>query len=122
MHQGFGISVTLPRVVGIQMASLLIATGRRIDGAQAVRIGLADVLAEPGQERQAARALAEEIAMSAPLAVMSSRQTLRAGLADSVEAIIDREASEQEWQVLTSDFAEGNKAMRERRDPEFTGN
>jgi len=122
MHQGFGISVTLPRVVGIQMASLLIATGRRIDGAQAVRIGLADVLAEPGEERQAARALAEEIAKSAPLAVMSSRQTLRAGLADAVDAIIDREASEQEWQVLTNDFAEGNKAMRERRDPEFTGN
>ncbi|MNL57428.1 Carnitinyl-CoA dehydratase [compost metagenome] len=104
------------------MASLLIATGRRIDGAQAVRIGLADVLAEPGEERQAARALAEEISKSAPLAVMSSRQTLRAGLADAVDAIIDREASEQEWQVLTNDFAEGNKAMRERRDPEFTGN
>jgi enoyl-CoA hydratase/carnithine racemase len=101
---------------------LLIATGRRIDGAQAVRIGLADVLAAPGEERQAARALAEEIALSAPLAVMSSRQTLRAGLADAVEAIIDREATEQEWQVLTRDFAEGNKAMRERRVPEFTGN
>jgi enoyl-CoA hydratase/carnithine racemase len=122
MHQGFGISVTLPRVVGLQMASLLIATGRRIDGAEAVRIGLADVLAAPGEERQAARALAEEIAMSAPLAVMSSRQTLRAGLADAVEAILDREASEQEWQVLTRDFAEGNKAMHERRVPEFTGN
>jgi len=53
---------------------------------------------------------------------MSSRQTLRAGLADSVDAIINREANEQEWQVLTSDFAEGNKAMRERRVPEFTGN
>jgi enoyl-CoA hydratase/carnithine racemase len=100
----------------------LIATGRRIDGAEAVRIGLADVLAAPGEERQAARALAEDIALSAPLAVMSSRQTLRAGLADSVDAIIDREATEQEWQVLTSDFAEGNKAMRERRVPEFTGN
>ena len=122
MHQGFGISVTLPRVVGLQMASLLIATGRRIDGAEAVRIGLADVLAAPGEERQAARDLAEEIALSAPLAVMSSRQTLRAGLADSVDAIINREANEQEWQVLTSDFAEGNKAMRERRVPEFTGN
>ncbi|MFZ3025204.1 enoyl-CoA hydratase/isomerase family protein [Pseudomonas sp.] len=122
MHQGFGISVTLPRVVGVQMASLLIATGRRIDGVEAARIGLADMLAEPGQERQAARALAEEIAASAPLAVMSSRETLRTGLADAVDAIIDREASEQGWQVRTTDFAEGNKAMRERRDPVFNGN
>lgn len=122
MHQGFGISVTLPRVVGVQMASLLIATGRRIDGVEAARIGLADMLAEPGQERQVARALAEEIAASAPLAVMSSRETLRTGLADAVDAIIDREASEQGWQVRTTDFAEGNQAMRERRDPVFTGN
>ncbi|MGH8348764.1 MAG: enoyl-CoA hydratase/isomerase family protein, partial [Pseudomonas sp.] len=60
IHQGFGISVTMPRLVGPQMAALLIATGRRIDGCEAVRIGLADVLAEPGEERRMARELAEE--------------------------------------------------------------
>ena len=121
IHQGFGISVTMPRVVGPQMASLLIATGRRIDGREAVRIGLADVLAEPGLERQAARELAEEIAASAPRAVMSSRETLRMGLADAVDTIIDREASEQEWQIVSADFAEGISAMAERRPPVFTG-
>jgi len=121
IHQGFGISVTLPRVVGIQMASLLIATGRRIDGREAVRIGLADVLADVGGERAAAMALATEIAQSSPLAVMSSRETLRTGLADAVDAVIDREAQEQEWQIVTADFAEGNRAMAERRLPEFTG-
>ncbi|WP_442114192.1 enoyl-CoA hydratase/isomerase family protein [Pseudomonas sp. NUPR-001] len=121
IHQGFGISVTLPRVVGIQMASLLIATGRRIDGREAVRIGLADVLADVGGEREAALALAREIAQCSPLAVMSSRETLRAGLADAVDAVIDREASEQEWQIVTADFAEGNRAMAERRLPVFTG-
>jgi len=122
IHQGFGISVTLPRLVGVQMASLLIATGRRIDGREAVRIGLADVLAEPGEERLEARRLAEEIAASAPGAVMSSRETLRLGLADAVENVIDREASEQEWQIVTADFAEGTRAMAERRLPNFTGN
>lgn len=121
IHQGFGISVTMPRLVGPQMASLLIATGRRIDGREAVRIGLADVLAEPGTERHKARELAEEIAVSAPGAVMSSRETLRMGLADAVDRIIDREASEQEWQIVSADFAEGTRAMAERRTPVFTG-
>jgi len=121
IHQGFGISVTMPRLVGPQMASLLIATGRRIDGREAVRIGLADVLAESGQERQVARQLAEEIASSAPMAVMSSRETLRMGLADAVDKIIDREASEQEWQIVSTDFAEGINAMAERRSPVFNG-
>jgi enoyl-CoA hydratase/carnithine racemase len=121
IHPGFGISVTMPRLVGPQMASLLIATGRRIDGCEAVRIGLADVLAEPGEERRMARELAEEIAASAPAAVMSSRETLRMGLADAVDRIIDREASEQEWQIVSADFAEGTRAMAERRTPVFSG-
>ncbi|MNH44743.1 enoyl-CoA hydratase [compost metagenome] len=79
------------------------------------------MLAEAGGERAAALALATEIAQSSPLAVMSSRETLRAGLADAVDAVIDREAQEQEWQIVTADFAEGNRAMAERRLPEFTG-
>ena len=121
IHQGFGLSVTLPRLVGPQQAALLLATARRIDGAEAVRIGLADVLVEPGQERQAARDLAAEIAQSAPLAVMSSRETLRKGLAEQIEQAVDREASEQEWQIVSADFAEGTRAMLERRVPVFIG-
>lgn len=121
IHQGFGISVTLPRLVGEQMAALLIATGRRIDGREAVRIGLADVLAEVGQERQAAFELAREIAESAPLAVMSSRGTLRRGLADAVQEVLELELAEQQWLARTEDFVEGNRAMAARRLPVFNG-
>ncbi len=42
-HPGFGLTYTLPRLVGVQQASLLFYTGRRIPGDEAVRIGLADV-------------------------------------------------------------------------------
>jgi len=120
-HQGFGMSVTFPRVVGVQTAALLLHTGRRIDGKEALRIGLADAFAEPGQLLATARALCDEIAASAPLAVMSTRATLRAGLFEAIDKMVDHEASEQEWQMQTADFVEGVAAMTERRTPVFTG-
>jgi enoyl-CoA hydratase/carnithine racemase len=120
-HPGFGLSATLPRLVGEQQAALLFYTGRRIDGARAVEIGLADVLVEPGQELVQAWALAQEIATSAPLAVQSTRATLRAGLADRIEAINRQELAAQLTQFPSEDFKEGVAAMAERRLPRFVG-
>lgn len=121
LHAGFGLSVTLPRVVGAQMAALLFYTGRRIGGEEAARIGLVDVLAPQDGLREAAMGLAAEIASSAPLAVTSMRETLRVGLADAVAAVTDRELAEQEKHFATADLAEGLLAMAERRAPNFTG-
>lgn len=118
-HPGFGLSVTLPRVIGQQKAALLFYTGRRIGGEEAHAIGLIDVLAASGEVRTAALALATEIAQSAPIAVVSTRRTLRRGLADAVAAITDHELSEQQQHFESADFKEGVKAMAERRLPIF---
>jgi enoyl-CoA hydratase/carnithine racemase len=120
-HPGFGLSVTLPRVIGPQQAALLFYTGRRITGTQAHAIGLVDVLAEAGGLREAALSLATEIAQSAPLAVMSTRATLRRGLADAIAAATEHELAEQGKHFATEDFAEGVKAMAQRRLPVFRG-
>ena len=120
-HPGFGLSVTLPRVVGAQKAALLFYTGRRIDGTEAGSMGLVDLLAPAGGVREAAMALAQEIAISAPIAVSSTRRTLRRGLADAVAAITDHELSEQQQHFQTEDFKEGIAAMAERRPPAFQG-
>ena len=119
-HPGFGLSITLPRVVGEQKAALLFYTGRRIGGEEAHAIGLVDVLAPQTELRDAALALAKEIAQSAPLAVVSTRRTLRRGLADAIAAITDHELTEQQRQFETEDFKEGVKAMAERRLPAFS--
>jgi enoyl-CoA hydratase/carnithine racemase len=120
-HPGFGLTTTLPRLVGPQKAALLFYTGRRVPGDEAVAMGLADLLAPQAEVRSAALALAREIAESSPLAVVSTRETLRRGLADDIEAATERELVEQEWQRRTEDFREGVKAMAERRLPDFKG-
>jgi enoyl-CoA hydratase/carnithine racemase len=120
-HPGFGLTVTLPRLVGPQQAALLFYTGRRISGAEAVRIGLADQLVPQEEVRTAAQALALEIAQSSPLAVLATRETLRRGLIDAVEAATERELVEQDWLRQTEDFREGIKAYGERRLPDFKG-
>ena len=118
-HPGFALSFTLPRLIGAQKAALLLYTGRRINGEEAVRIGLADELASQDTVRARAQALANEIALSAPIAVESTRATLRAGLVDAVRAAVEREASEQALHFQTSDFREGIAATAQRRDPVF---
>jgi enoyl-CoA hydratase/carnithine racemase len=118
-HPGFGLSITRPRVVGEQKAALLFYTGRRIGGEEAHAIGLVDVLAPQATLREAAMALAAEIAQSAPIAVVSTRRTLRRGLADAIAGITDHELSEQQQHFDTEDFKEGVKAMAERRLPQF---
>jgi 2-(1,2-epoxy-1,2-dihydrophenyl)acetyl-CoA isomerase len=120
-HQGFGLSVTLPAIVGQQRALELLYTGRRISGDEAARIGLADRLASPGDLRAVAHALAAEIAGSAPLAVRSIRATMRGGLAAQIQAATDREGAEQDRLRQTADFAEGIRASSQRRPPRFEG-
>ena len=120
-HPGFGLTEVLPRLVGAQTAALLFYTARRIGGEEAVRIGLADVLAPADLLLTEALALAEEIAASAPLAILSIRETLRRGLVDAVERATERELVEQEWQRRTADFKEGVAATSERRAAKFVG-
>ena len=120
-HPGFGLSVTLPRLIGAQKTAMLFYTGRRIDGEEAVAIGLADVLVPLDQVRAKAIELAREIAISAPIAVQSTRATLRAGLADAVRVATAHEGAEQIKQFRTEDFKEGVAAMTARRLPEFKG-
>ena len=120
-HHGFALSETLPAIVGQQRALELLYTGRRIDGEEAARIGLADRVVPLADLRREANDLAAEIAASAPLAVASIRQTMRGDIAKRVRAATDRELVEQDRLQQTNDWREGVKAMADRRTPDFTG-
>ncbi len=120
-HPGFGLTHTLPRLIGKQNAALLFLTARRINATEALALGLIDQIADPANLLTAAHALAAEIAANAPLAIRSTRATLRAGLADAIRTATNHEFSEQQWLMKTDDFKEGVQSVNERRPGRFTG-
>jgi len=117
LHHGFGLTVTLPAIVGQQRALSLLYTGLGITGEDAAAQGLVDHLAS--DVRAGAHELAAQIAAAGPLAIRSIRATMRGDLAARVQAATDHERAEQEKLWQTADFAEGVKATAERRSPKF---
>lgn len=120
-HPGFGLTHTLPRAIGHQKAALMFLTARRVKGEEAFEMGLMDQMSTLDTLRQDAWDLAREIAVNSPLALTSTRDTLRAGLADAVKAQTDHELHEQTWLRKTEDFKEGVAATHDRRLPNWAG-
>jgi len=120
-HPGFGLTATLPELVGKNNAELIFYTSRRIGGEEATRMSLANVCVPQDQVRSEALKLASEIAECSPLGLLSTRATMRAGLADRVMAATNHELAEQTRLRATEDFREGIKATEERRVANFKG-
>ncbi|MDP1872736.1 enoyl-CoA hydratase/isomerase family protein [Phenylobacterium sp.] len=120
-HPGFGLTHTLPRVIGAQKADLMFLTGRRVRAQDALAWGLVDELVPADELRQSAFALAAELAENAPLAVVATRKTTRGALAEAVRAATAHEHVQQTTLRATEDFAEGVAAVNERRPGQFKG-
>jgi len=98
-----GGTVRLPRLVGEGRALELIMTGRKVDAEECLRIGLCERLAPKGQARQAAEAMAREIARFPQTSLRADRRSvyLQYGLSE-------RSALEREWINCAGTFkAEG---------------
>jgi enoyl-CoA hydratase/carnithine racemase len=120
-HPGFALSVTLPRLIGQQRAHGMMMTAARYRPEAVAPWGLVDRLADSGCARDMALGLAQEIAANAPLALMATRATMRAGLADAVRAALAHEHTEQQQLKDSDDYREGVSAVFERRAARFTG-
>ncbi|GAB1640147.1 crotonase/enoyl-CoA hydratase family protein [Krasilnikovia sp. MM14-A1259] len=75
-----GGTVRLPRIVGLGRALDLILTGRPVDAAEALAIGLANRVVEPGRAVETAREIAEQIAAFPYACVLADRASTYAGL------------------------------------------
>jgi enoyl-CoA hydratase len=121
LHPGMGASWTLPRLVGPAIAAELLYSSRILDGAEAARIGLANRAVAPDRVVPDSRALAQEIAACAPLAVRSLKQALERSAGATLEDQLSFEASEQAVHFESEDVHEGIAAVRGKRDPRFQG-
>ena len=120
-HPGFGLTYMLPRLIGPQHAAEMFLNSERYSPEAVATWGLIDRIADADKLMTESLAFATNIAANAPLALIATRATLRVGLVDAVRAAIEREHSEQLKLKDTDDFAEGVRAMNERRLGNFRG-
>lgn len=118
---GAGGTQTLPRRVGKSLAKELIWTGRRVDAEQALAMRLIDHLVEPGTALARARALMQEIAARAPLALMQSKAAIERGAALTLADGMAFESDAVFTLYFSQDRDEGLAALRDKRPARFEG-
>ena len=89
---GLGSTQRLPRLVGRGAASLLLFSGKMIDAAEALRIGLVDKIVPHDALAAEVSALAEGIARQARCAVQQTKRCIRHGLESGLESGLSYEA------------------------------
>ena len=111
----------LPRLIGWSKAAELIFTGRTLDADQCLELGLVSRVVPDALLLKEARALAEEIAGNAPLAVQAAKRMMRMGLSEAFDEHVHHVFLQLLPLFRTNDFREGMKSFLEKRPPRFEG-
>jgi enoyl-CoA hydratase len=119
MHPGMAATTMLPEAIGMAAARDLLLTGRSVDADEALRLGLVSAVFDDVVE--GVGAIAEQVAVNAPLPTRLTKLALRDGGHADFEAGLQWEALAQPVTLATTDLQEGLAAARERRRPRFTG-
>jgi enoyl-CoA hydratase len=118
---GYGGTQRLPRLIGRGAALQMILTGDTIDGAEAARLGLANIVVEPDALLTAARAMAVTMLKNAPIAIARAIEAVDVGLDATLEDGLRLEARLFGSLESTADMREGTGAFLEKRPPRFRG-
>ena len=118
---GAGGTQRLPRLIGRSRAKELIFTARRLDAAEAERLGLVDRVVPAGTALDAALALAREILPNGPVAVRMAKLAVNRGVELDRESGMAFEQACYAQVIPTKDRLEGLAAFREKRKPHYTG-
>jgi enoyl-CoA hydratase/carnithine racemase len=120
-HPGFGLTCSLPRLIGPQKAAWMMLSSERVKADTALAWGLVDRLVADDDLLAEAHRMAGEIADNAPLALVAVRSTLMNGFAEEMAATMRHEHVQQSILKATADYREGVASVFERRDANFTG-
>jgi enoyl-CoA hydratase len=119
---GFGGTQRLPRIIGKGRAKLMLYTGDLIDATEAYRIGLVELVTEPGELMTTAKKIAKKITTKAPLALRQAKLALNSGMEMTLPAACIFEIEASSMCFSTADQKEGMTAFVEKRKPNFSGN
>jgi enoyl-CoA hydratase/carnithine racemase len=109
----------LPSVVGVGRAKEMIMTSKLIDGTEAERIGLVNRVASADELDATTDALVTELLNCAPIAVGLAKRAIDLAAKPALAASLEQEVAIQELCAASSDFAEGTRAVKEKREPSF---
>jgi enoyl-CoA hydratase/carnithine racemase len=121
LHPGMLATALLSRAVTQTWAAELLYTGRIVTGAEALHMGLVNRAVTSDRVLAEARALAEQIASNAPIALRYVKEGLRLSFREMAAHASAWEGFAQPVTMATEDVQEGLRAVRERRPPDFQG-
>jgi 2-(1,2-epoxy-1,2-dihydrophenyl)acetyl-CoA isomerase len=121
IHPDWGGTWFLPRLVGPSRAMELLMTGRIVDAAEALAIGMVDRVVPLADLPEQTLTLARAIAAGPPLAIADIKLALAASRTNTLRAQVDLESEYQVRAFLSRDAAEGMTAFFEKRTPKFEG-
>lgn len=116
---GFGGTQRLPRRVGPAMAIDLVTTGRKIDAAEALRIGLVNRVMPQAELEGYAEELIKQLSGNGPEAVRGAKQAVHDGLDQDLDSALALETSLFALCFAGQEQTEGMSAFVEKRKPSF---
>lgn len=118
---GFGGTQRLPRLVGANTAREMIYTGRMVDAAEAMRLGIVNKVCAPEALMEDVRATAAVIAAKGRVALRAAKQAVNSGLNVDLATGLALENDAFALCLASPDAREGTDAFLEKRKPEFKG-
>jgi enoyl-CoA hydratase len=117
----FGGAFRISRVLPVNVARELLITGADLSADRAERLGLVNLVTEPGQALAGALGLADQICANAPLAVREALAIFNREVGGDETETWPRSDAAHARLLQTNDLAEGIGAFFERRPPVWTG-